>query len=309
MSSTRIVLSSSILGVVLVGGAFSTVAAFPVTADATQSSQHAGPGPLEQRANPAGGEHRLPSRTNYESPEYPVAARSMGASGSVTMRVTLDDLGRVAEMRRTGFTFTLTNPEVRGDFSGAPVADVEALLRKQFTPEQAAKVSEAVDAFTAAAERALTQWRYEPPAKGPIWFEITMTFKADGETMAMERAGSSGSGRVSGSSEMKIAEPMRSSSGLAPVRVGGNIKPPVKIRDVRPVYPAEAQAARVSGLVIIEALIGVDGVVEQARILRSIPMLDQAALDAVQQWRFTPTQLNGQPVPVIMTVTVNFTVQ
>jgi protein TonB len=75
---------------------------------------------------------------------------------------------------------------------------------------------------------------------------------------------------------------------------------------VRPVYPVVALADRVSGLVIIEARIGGDGAVEDARILRSIPLLDQAALDAVVQWRFTPTLLNGQPVPVVMTVTVNF---
>jgi protein TonB len=70
-----------------------------------------------------------------------------------------------------------------------------------------------------------------------------------------------------------------------------------------------AQDAMVSGLVIIEATINAEGNVSDARVLRSIPMLDQAALDAVKQWRFTPTLLNGAPVPVIMTVTVNFTLQ
>ena len=95
----------------------------------------------------------------------------------------------------------------------------------------------------------------------------------------------------------------------APVRVGGNIKPPTKTRDVKPVYPAIAQSARVQGVVIIEATIGPDGRVKDAKVLRSIPLLDQAALDAVKQWEFTPTLLNGVPVPVIMTVTVNFTLQ
>jgi protein TonB len=93
------------------------------------------------------------------------------------------------------------------------------------------------------------------------------------------------------------------------VRVGGNIKPPTKTKDVRPVYPAIAQSARVQGVVIVEATIGPDGRVAEARVLRSIPLLDQAALDAVKQWQFTPTLLNGQAVPVIMTVTVNFTLQ
>ena len=82
---------------------------------------------------------------------------------------------------------------------------------------------------------------------------------------------------------------------------------PVKKVDAAPVYPAIAQSARVEGVVILEAVIDVQGRVESARILRSIPLLDQAALDAVRQWRFTAARLNGDAVPVVMTVTVNFT--
>ena len=73
-----------------------------------------------------------------------------------------------------------------------------------------------------------------------------------------------------------------------------------------PLYPPDAQAARISGVVIIEAVIDPDGKVGSARVLRSIPALDQPALDAVRQWEFTPTLQNGVAVPVIMTVTVNF---
>ena len=95
----------------------------------------------------------------------------------------------------------------------------------------------------------------------------------------------------------------------APVRVGGNIKTPTKVRDVRPMYPPDAQAAKIQGVVIIEATINADGRVSDAKILRSIPMLDDAALAAVREWEFTPTYLNGAAVPVIMTVTVNFTLE
>jgi protein TonB len=94
-----------------------------------------------------------------------------------------------------------------------------------------------------------------------------------------------------------------------PVRPGGNIKRPVKIRDVQPTYPAIAQLAHVQGLVILEATIGVNGRVTAAKVLRSIPLLDRAALDAVRQWEFTPTLLNGVPVPLVMTVTVQFSLQ
>ena len=91
------------------------------------------------------------------------------------------------------------------------------------------------------------------------------------------------------------------------LRVGGEVKEPKKIKDVKPVYPADAQAAGVQGIVIIEALIGTDGLVKEAKVLRGVQMLDAAALEAVMQWRYTPTLLNGDPVELIMTVTVTFT--
>jgi protein TonB len=94
-----------------------------------------------------------------------------------------------------------------------------------------------------------------------------------------------------------------------PVPVGGRIRPPAKVRDAAPAYPDIARAARVEGTVIIETIIGVDGRVQSARILRSIPLLDAAAMAAVTQWIYTPTLLNGTAVPVIMTVTVRFQLQ
>ena len=94
-----------------------------------------------------------------------------------------------------------------------------------------------------------------------------------------------------------------------PVPVGGHIAVPTKIRDVRPDYPPMAVAAKVSGIVMIEATIGADGRVTNARVIKSVALLDQAALDAVKQWHFTPTRLNGVPIPVIMTVTVKFALQ
>jgi len=103
------------------------------------------------------------------------------------------------------------------------------------------------------------------------------------------------------------ADPTSLVDGQVPLRIGGNIAPPAKIKDVRPLYPPDALAAGIEGVVIIEAVIDTMGNVKQARVLRSIPALDQAAMDAVSQWTFTPTLLNGAPVPVVMTTTVNFT--
>ena len=89
-------------------------------------------------------------------------------------------------------------------------------------------------------------------------------------------------------------------------RVGGDIKPPQKIVDVAPAYPAIARAAHVEGVVILEVVIAADGSVRDVRILRSIPLFDAAATEAVRQWRFSPTLLNGERVPIVMTVTVAF---
>lgn len=96
---------------------------------------------------------------------------------------------------------------------------------------------------------------------------------------------------------------------LSPVRIGGQIKTPTKTRDVKPLYPPEAQAARIQGVVIIETILDADGRVAAARILRSIPMLDEAALAAVRQWEFTPVLVDGTPQAMMMTVTVNFSLQ
>ena len=92
-----------------------------------------------------------------------------------------------------------------------------------------------------------------------------------------------------------------------PFRVGeGGIARPRKIKDVKPVYPVMAMSARVGGNVLIEATIGVDGRVHNARVLKSIATLDQAALDAVRLWEFEPSRINGEPVAVMMVIVVTF---
>jgi TonB family protein len=100
----------------------------------------------------------------------------------------------------------------------------------------------------------------------------------------------------------------RQAGAAAPVRVGGNVRPPRKLRDVRPVYPETLREAGVEGIVSLEAVIGKDGATASVRALsaRVHPELAKAAIDAVRQWRFDPTLLNGQPVDVVMTVSVEF---
>jgi protein TonB len=95
----------------------------------------------------------------------------------------------------------------------------------------------------------------------------------------------------------------------APARVGGDIKAPALIHRVEPEYPPMAVAAKVTGIVILEATVNEAGAVTDVRTLRSIILLDQAAINAVKQWRYQPLVLNGQPVPFILTVTLSFSLR
>jgi protein TonB len=93
----------------------------------------------------------------------------------------------------------------------------------------------------------------------------------------------------------------------APVRAGGDIRPPVKLRHVPPVYPELARVARIEGHVVLECTIGPEGRIVEVTILSGPPLLRTAAAEAVRQWLYRPTLLNEVAVPVVMTVTVHFT--
>lgn len=94
----------------------------------------------------------------------------------------------------------------------------------------------------------------------------------------------------------------------APVRVGGDVKAPALIERVQPEYPELARRAKVEGVVILEAVVDRQGRVEDVRVLRSIPLLDRAAVDAVRHWRYSPLLVSGRPASFIVTVTINFSI-
>ena len=103
-------------------------------------------------------------------------------------------------------------------------------------------------------------------------------------------------------------QPSQPRASSQPVRVGGNVRAPRKVKDVKPVYPESMREAGLTGLVPVEAIIGRDGIVSSVRVLSAQvhPDFAIAAVDAVRQWRFTPTLLNGMAVEVVMTVSVRF---
>jgi protein TonB len=237
-------------------------------------------GPIERQAKPITPENPIPRRTFSVTPQNPAVETS--GMVIVSVRVVVDRQGRVAEARSTG---------------------VGARGGRGATPEPVAPPSEA---FLKAAIDAVKQWQYDPPADGPIAFDVTFAFMPGAEPRMMLHGTPAVFGTPAGAIPPTPPPPPPPGWPANAVRVGGNMKQPVKTKHVAPVYPPIAQSANVQGVVILETVIGVDGKVQDARILRSIPLLDQAAMDAVKQWEFTPTLLNGTPVPVIMTVTVQF---
>ena len=197
---------------------------------------------------------------------------------------------------------------------GPPSADVDAAkaaVDKAVTDGAGQYAAEALK----AAQDARAALDAELTAQEGKWFksydktrELAAAAKAAGEKAAADANTAKEKADAVAAKERTDAE-AREKAKAAAIRVGGKIKAPTKIKDVTPVYPAAAKSAHVAGVVIVEATIAGDGKVIDAKVLRSVPMLDQAALDAVRQWEYTPTLLNGAPVPVVITVTINFKLQ
>jgi TonB family protein len=223
-------------------------------------------------------------------PAYPpdVIASGVEIGASITVTATVSPEGKVTRVDEPKWRLTIG--------SDSHVADEAAFWAgKPWLP------------FVREAETAVRQWTFEEgttETRMPIEF-VFSTRKDDAPVVAPVDARTAEASLSSPSA--RPGEPTTAPAGQAPRRVGGDIRPPKKIFDVKPVYPADAAAADVQGVVILDVTIAKDGSVADATIRRSIPQLDQAALDAVRQWRFTPTVLDGGPIEVLMTITVNFT--
>lgn len=199
---------------------------------------------------------------------------------------------------------------------------IEAIIGKDGKVDRA-DVIKSVSQLDTAARNAVRQWRFEPtvqngqPVEVGAIFALDFTLRSEPQVKDDVDVGKLYEGRHHfADAEFVLTRALRTMQeerrwfgarpGEGPVRVGAS-QEPVKTKDVRPRYPALAQRARAQGLIILEAVIDRQGKIGHTRIVKSQPLLDQAALDAVRQWEFTPTMQNGVPVEVVMTVTVNFT--
>jgi TonB family protein len=228
------------------------------------------PGPLERSAKPVTPENPIPRRTRVVRPPYPPEAAVVGARANVRLRVTIDHLGTVGEVRELG-----------GPLLGAVAPD---------SPSEQA-FSAGLLALVRSAKDAVAQWLYEPPADAPMAFDVVIGFttQADGEVIAQSSSSAPAS---------PDAEP---SAGDSATR-----RTATKVKHVSPIYPPAARDAKISGVVVLQVTIGADGRVLDAQVMRSIPELDQAALDAVRQWEYVPQLVNGEPTPFTMAATIQF---
>ena len=131
----------------------------------------------------------------------------------------------------------------------------------------------------------------------------TITVRASPSRPGSPAATTAGNRRVTPPDAPKCANV----TGQDGTQIGGNIRPPRKIFDVHPYYPASALSAGANGTVVLQARIGTDGNVEDVRTVSTPhPDLSASAIDAVRQWQFDPTYLNCTAIPVNMGITVNF---
>ena len=220
-----------------------------------------------------GGNVAPPQKIYDVPPQYPAVAQSAGIKGVVLLELTIAADGHV----------------------------------------QDARVTRSVPALDQAALDAARQWRYRPTIVDGVATPIITTVAVQFTLVpaAPEPAGTAGPSPQSAGTQSPPAHPAGTqSSGVppaaAPVRVGGSVKQPMRIAYVPPEYPVAASSTNVQGIVILEVTLNVKGQVQDVRVLRSVPLLDQAAVDAVRQWQYAPTVIDGVPVPVIMTETVRF---
>jgi len=217
-----------------------------------------------------GGSVRPPKKLKDVRPVYPESARLAGMQGISIVEAVIDANGLVSE----------------------------------------AKVIRSLDEpLDSAAVDAVRQWEFTPTLLNGVPVPVIMTVTVNFTLDAAGNVVPSPPPPDNVTSSVAAQEPVMWSPGDPPVRVGGDIKAPRKIKNVAPVYPPDARAAGRQGVVILELWIDEDGWVKDAKVIRSVEMLDDAARDAALQWEFTPTLLNGVPIPVIMTVTVNFSLE
>jgi TonB family protein len=197
---------------------------------------------------------------------------------------------------------TRPTPEIE---AARAARDAAAARAGQYAPESLKAAQDAQAALDAELAVQDAKWikSYDRARELATEARVASEKARDEGVAAWERADAEAAAKAA---RAKADTERRAKLAKTAVRVGGAIRNPTKIKDATPVYPAIARSARVSGTVQIELTVGADGKVADWRVVKGVPLLDEAAIDAVKQWEYTPTRVKGVAVPVIINVAVNF---
>jgi TonB family protein len=231
-----------------------------------------------------GGGIREPRKIADVRPVYPDVARAADVSGVVILEATIDPQGNVAGVR------------VLRSIPLLDQAAIDAVRQWKYAPALLNGAAVSV-MMTVTVNFSLAPPAADPAAPQTPDDSRTSEEQLDAMTALLERA----------RQQNRQVDNNFAPNASDVLRVGGDIREPRKVHDARPAYPAAARAAGVSGVVILETIIDAQGAVADVRVLRSVPLLDEAAIEAVRQWRYEPVIVDGAATPVRMTVTVNFT--
>ena len=333
MSMKRIVISGALMLVAIAAASRYAIDAFPlapVTAVAAAQTPAPAPGPLEAAVRPITPENPVPRRLSGSNPRYP-AGMSPAGNAAVRLLLTVDATGRVAEARGLEMPVVdvraraLRRPEPDPSHDALVQTAIETVRQWRYDPPAEAPIAIEVGfRFEPGREAILTTYEGRSPRMMPARFVVRQERGVDRRVVPMPPPPppppSPGSpNRLTfqqrGGVDRRVVPlppPPPPPPPLPPgwqgaLRVGDGVQMPALLRRVEPKYPAIARAARKEGVIWLQVMIGSDGRVAGAQVVRSIPLLNQAALDAVQQWEFAPAISQGQAVPVIADVEVSFT--
>lgn len=267
---------------------------------------------------------------------YPVVSRLAGVQGTVVVQLKLDSTGMVSdaqvlggpeELRKTvlqsvlqwhfthEFAGTTHSVDVRFEPKepGEVAVSVNPLAGMTPVPppvESSSKRVQRISVIGLPQHSAIELMASLPVREGDEWNlanwrKVTQAVYAYDEHLTVQMM--LGPAQASGEREMNLMIAAPASNIPNTIKVGGNVQGAMVLKKVAPVYPPDAKAAGVSGVVHLAATIGRDGTVQSLSVVSGPPELTQAALDAVKQWVYRPTLLNNNPVEVDTTIDINFT--
>jgi protein TonB len=240
-----------------------------------------------------------------ESTQRPLRERSLGSSVTAVLAHLVGMMALIAVPVSRAITVQPQTPAIQA-FVATPEVfpPVPSVLPAPAAPPLRSKSHAAIEQAAAPSESPID---IQPEPTGPSTTELDAGVAGGIEGGAAGGVVGGVAGAIGGTVVPVAPPPARSPARSAPLRTSGAIKPPDLLHRVEPVYSAIAAVAHIGGVVVVEAIVDVDGSIESVNVLRSTsPLLDRAATDALKQWRYAPLVIAELPTRFVVTVTFNF---